>query len=168
MDVLETERLVLRHQTEDDAPFILDLMNDPDWLRHIGDRGVRTVAQARAYILDGAVAMYEAHGIGLYLVETRADRVPVGICGLLRRPSFADVDLGFALAAAPRGHGYAREAAAATVTYGRDVLGLKRIAAIVSPGNVASIRLLESLEFRFERTVEPADGDVVQLFALVF
>ncbi|MEP0545656.1 MAG: GNAT family N-acetyltransferase [Rhodothermales bacterium] len=166
MDVIETERLVLRHQTEDDAPFVLGLMNDPDWLRHIGDRGVRTVADARAYIRDGAVAMYAQHGIGLYLVEAKRRRVPVGVCGLLRRATFDDVDLGFALAPEHRGRGYAREAAAATVAYGRDVLGLDRIAAIVSPGNAASVRLLEGLGFAFERPFTYPDGDAVQLFAL--
>lgn len=164
--VIETDRLVLRRQTADDAPFIFRLMNDPDWLCHIGDRGVRTVADARAYILDGAVAMYEQHGIGLYLVETKAGRVPVGICGLLRRPTFEDVDLGFALAAAHRGRGYAREAAAATVVYGREVLGLDRIAAIVSPDNTASIRLLEGLGFVFDRRHEYAEGDVTQILVL--
>ena len=166
MDVIETERLVLRHQTEDDAPFVLGLMNDPGWLRHIGDRKIRTVADARVYIRDDAVAMYAQHGVGLYLVETKVGRVPVGVCGLLRRAAFDDVDLGFALTREHRGLGYAREAATATVAHGRDVLGLDRIAAIVSPGNAASIRLLEGLGFRFERTVKPEDGGVVQLFAL--
>lgn len=168
MDVIETDRLVLRRQTVDDAPFVLALMNDPDWLRYIGDRGVRTLADARAYILDGAVAMYDLHGFGLYLVERKEDRVPIGLCGLLQRPFLDDVDLGFALAREHRGQGFAGEAAAATVAYSRDALGLDRIAALVSPDNAASIRLLEGLGFTFDRTHEYAEGDVVQLFALAF
>lgn len=168
MDVIDTDRLALRRQTVDDAPFVLALMNDPDWLRYIGDRGVRTLADARTYILDGAVAMYDRYGFGLYLVERKEGRVPVGLCGLLRRPSFDDADLGFALAREHRGRGYAREAAAATVAYGRDVIGLDRIAAIVSPDNAASIQLLEGLGFAFERPFTYPHGDAVQLFALDF
>ena len=68
MDVIETPRLVLRRQRAEDAPFILRLVNDPAWLRHIGDRGVRTLGDAREYILGGAVAMYDRCGLGLYLV----------------------------------------------------------------------------------------------------
>ena len=157
--VLETDRLVLRHQTADDAPFILQLLNDPDWLTHIGDRGVRTTAQARAYVLDGAVAMYERYGFGLYLVETKRDRVPVGICGLVRRDSLDDVDIGFALASEHRGRGYAREAAAATVAYARAEIGLDQLAAIVSTRNDASVRLLQELAFAFDRELD-LPGDV--------
>lgn len=164
MDVLETERLVLRRQRETDAAFLLSLMNDPDWLRYIGDRGVRTPDDARAYIAGGAMKMYEEHGFGLYLVELKAGRTPVGICGLVRRDYLEDVDLGFALAREHRGRGYAREAAAATLAYGREVVGLSRVAAIVSPGNEDSVRLLESLGFVFDRRTEPPGGGEVLLF----
>lgn len=168
MDVIETPRLVLRHQTAEDAPFILRLMNDPDWLRYIGDRGIRTLSEARAYILDGAVAMYARYGFGLYLVETKRDRVPVGLCGLIQRDFLDDADLGFALDRAYRSKGYAREAAEATVVYARDVVALDRIAAIVSPDNGASLRLLGDLGFTFDREFEfpDGDGDVVHLFGL--
>ncbi|HEX6982673.1 MAG TPA: GNAT family N-acetyltransferase [Balneolaceae bacterium] len=166
MEVIETERLVLRQQIAEDAPFILKLVNDPDWIKHIGDRGVRTIAQARAYINDGAVAMYDQHGFGLYLVETKPDRKPVGVCGLIQRDFLPDVDLGFALAPEHRSKGYAREAATATIAYGKDVIGLDRITAIVSPGNSASIRLLKELDFTFDRTFDYPDSDKIHLFAL--
>lgn len=164
----ETERLVLRCQRADDAPFVLRLMNDPDWLRYIGDRGVRTLADARAYIRDGAEASYARHGYGLYLAETREGRVPVGLCGLLRRDFLAEPDLGYALAAEHRGRGYAREAAAATVEHARGALGLARLSAIVSPDNAASIRLLEGLGFAFERAFAYPGAearDTVHLYA---
>ena len=166
MHVIETERLLLRRQAATDAPFLLELMNDPDWIRYIGDRGVRTLEEARAYIRDGAVAMYEQHGFGLYLVETKTDGVPVGICGLLRRDDLDDVDLGFALARAHRGRGYAREAAEATLAYARDVVGLRRVAALVAPGNTASIRLLHDLGFTFDRVCERPNGPAVHLMIL--
>ena len=165
MDVIETERLVLRRQSDGDAPFILRLMNDPDWLQHIGDRGVRTTDEARDYIRDGAVAMYERHGFGLFLVETKEGRTPVGICGLIRRDLLADADIGFALAPEHRGVGYAREAATATVTYARSNVGLDRLVAIVSPGNAASIRLLEELGFSYDRAFDYPGGDVVHIYA---
>ena len=163
---LVTDRLVLRPQTPDDAPFVRDLMNDPDWLLHIGDRGVRTVEEARAYILDGAVRMYEAHGAGLLLVERKEDHMPVGLCGLLWRDFLDDADLGYALAREHRGRGYAREAAAAAVAHGRDALGLERIAALVSPANGASVRVLTDLGFRFDRPFSSPGGGDVHLYAL--
>ena len=166
MDIIETKRLVLRRQTTKDAEFILALMNDPEWIRNIGDRGVHTTEEARAYIRDGAVDMYNKHGFGLYLVELKEDRTPIGICGLVKRDSMDDVDLGFALAPDYRGKGYAREAASATVDYSRAKVGLNRLVAIVSPNNANSKRLLENLGFSFERAIDYPNGDKVHLFAL--
>ena len=158
MPVLETDRLSLRHLAEDDAGFVLELTNDPDWLRFIGDRGVRTLDDARAYVRDGPAASYARHGFGLYLVELKDGRAPAGICGLLRRDWLDDVDLGFAFLPRFRGMGLAHEAARGTLEYGRGVLGLRRIAAIVSPENAGSIRLLEKLGMRFERMALPPDA----------
>lgn len=157
LDTLSTPRLILRRAGEADAPFILELLNDPDWLRHIGDRGVRTLADARDYIRQGPVAMHARHGFGLDVVALRDDGTPIGLCGLLRREGLEDPDLGFAFLPAHRGRGFAREAAAATLAHAGQALGLRRIVAIVSPGNAASIRLLASLGFRFERTLRLQD-----------
>ncbi len=159
MYVIETERLRLRHLAEEDAPFILELVNDPDWLRYIGDRGVRDLEGAREYILGGPViASYERHGFGLYLVETREELAPAGICGLVRRDWLEDVDVGLAFLPRFRGMGFALEAARATVEYAGK-LGLERLSAIVSPANEASLRLLGHLGFRFERMVRPPGDD---------
>ncbi len=163
--VLATSRLSLRHVREDDAPFILRLVNDPDWLRYIGDRGVRNLDDARVYIRQGPQQMYARCGFGLYLVERMADRMPLGLCGLLRRDTLPDVDIGFALAPEHRGAGYAYEAAAAVLQYGMVALGLPRIVAITSLDNAASGALLEKLGLRFEGLVrlEP-QGDELRLF----
>ena len=166
VNVIETERLVLRQQTLGDAAFILALMNDPAWLRYIGDRGVRTPEQARAYIQAGALRMYELHGFGFYLMELKGVRTPIGICGLVKRDTLDDVDLGFALTYEHRGKGYAWEAAAATIAYARDTLGLRRVVAIVAPDNADSVRLLEGLGFLFEREMDNPDGSKVRLLAL--
>lgn len=157
LDTLSTPRLTLRRLDEADAPFILELLNDPDWLRHIGDRGVRTLDDARGYINDGPLAMHARYGFGLDAVTLRGDGTPIGLCGLLRREELEDPDLGFAFLPAHRGRGLAREAALATLAHAAQALGLRRIVAITAPGNAASIRLLESLGFRFERTLRLHD-----------
>lgn len=157
--VLETDRLILRRLVIDDAPFILELVNDPDWLRYIGDKGVRNLDDARAYIEKGPMAMYERAGFGLFRVELKAGGTPIGMCGLIKRDTLPDVDIGFAYLPEFRGHGYGREAALATLDYGRDVVGLKRIIAITSPDNEASGRLLEAVGLRFERSFDISPDD---------
>lgn len=158
MKILETGRLVLRLIVAEDAPFILELLNDPSFLRFIGDRGVRTLDDARAYIEKGPSASYARFGFGLWLAQLRNDGTPIGMCGLLKRDTLDDVDIGFAYLPAFRGQGYAHEAAAAVMVHGRLALGIPRIVAIVSPENVASIRLLEKIGLAFDRRID-LNGD---------
>lgn len=157
MSVLVTERLDLRCMTTDDAEFILQLLNDPDFIRFIGDKGVRTIDDACRYILNGPIASYERHGFGLWLVQLRPSSVSVGMCGLLKRETLDDVDIGFAFLPHYRSRGYALEAAAAVMQYGRNVLGLKRIVAIVDPDNAGSIRLLQKIGLTFDRMIRLGD-----------
>jgi RimJ/RimL family protein N-acetyltransferase len=164
--VIETERLVLRRLAESDAAFILELVNEPAWLEHIGDKGVGTLEDARSYIVNGPVAMYERFGFGLYLVARKSDAVPLGICGLVRRDTLPDVDLGFALLSRFWGNGYAQEAAASVMAYAGGALGLARIVAITALGNHNSKKLLETIGFVFERLIKLADDrPEVRLFA---
>jgi len=164
--VLETERLTIRRLTVDDATFILRLLNEPSFLQHIGDRGVRTMAEASQYILAGPIASYERVGFGLFLVELKNSHVPIGICGLLKRDALDDVDVGFAFVPEFWSKGYAFESASAVVAYGRDTHGLKRIVAISSQDNIASVNLLAKLGFSFERMVMmPGDKEELRLFA---
>ena len=166
MKVLETERLILRRVTVDDSEFILELVNDPSWLRFIGDNGVRTVDDARDYISKKLVAMYERLGFGLYLTELKSDGAPIGICGLIKRDSLEDVDIGFAFLPQFRGEGFGYESAAAVLKYGKRAFGLKRVVAITSPDNHSSAKLLEKLGFNFERLVKLSDDSAaVSLFA---
>jgi RimJ/RimL family protein N-acetyltransferase len=158
LHVLATERLDLRRLTVDDAEFIFELTNDPDWLRFIGDRGIRTLDDARGYIETGPLAMYARLGFGLYAVELREGRTPIGICGLIRRDWLEDADLGFAYLPRFRGMGYAFEAAAATLEHAKSALGMERVLAIVSPENEDSVRLLTKLGMTFQRMARP-DGD---------
>jgi ribosomal-protein-alanine N-acetyltransferase len=137
--ILETERLLLRRLTKDDATFILELLNEPAFLENIGDRGARTLADARRYIARGPVASYRKFGFGLYLVELKESGAPIGICGLLKRDWLKDVDIGFAFLQKFWWQGYARESAAA------------------KPTNQASITLLEKLGLRFEKIITQPD-----------
>jgi RimJ/RimL family protein N-acetyltransferase len=168
MDVLRTERLTLRPLTGDDAPFMLDLLNDASFLRFIGDRGVHTLAAAQAYIRQGPIASYERFGFGLLLVSLADTGPPIGICGLIKRDTLEDVDVGFAFLPAYRSRGYGFEAASAVIEDGRARFGLSTIVAITNPGNEPSIRLLEKLGFAFDRMIRMPDGDVdLRLFRLV-
>ncbi|HWI48771.1 MAG TPA: GNAT family N-acetyltransferase [Rummeliibacillus sp.] len=167
MKILETDRLILRLQTTDDAAFILELMNDPSWLRFIGDRCVRTLDDARAYIMNGPVRMYEQFGFCLYLVERKEDHAPIGICGLVKRDSLKDVDIGFAFLPKYWSKGYACEAASAVMSYGKDELGLTRIVAITTQENQASENLLKKLGFQFEKLIQFAN-DPEELKLLIF
>lgn len=167
MKVLETERLILRWMSKDDAEFLLGLLNEPSWLQFIGDRGVRTLEDARTYILTGPVEMYVRLGFGLYMVELKESGLPLGICGLVKRDFLDDVDVGFAFLPAYWGQGYAYEAASAVIAYGAGVLNLKRIVAITALDNHRSARLLEKLGLRFERMVRyPDDNREVRLFGV--
>ncbi len=166
MPGIETERLVLREIVPGDAEFILGLLNEPSFLEHIGDKGVRTLDDARRYIEEGPIDSYRRLGFGLYLVEARDSGVPMGICGLIRREALDDVDVGFAFVPEFWSRGYGFESASAVLEHAREVLGLERVVAVVSPGNRASIRLLEKLGMSFERWVRLADDEPeIQLFS---
>ena len=166
MKVVETDRLILRWLDAGDAAFILQLLNEPSWIRYIGDKGVKTLGDAEDYIRKGPRAMYERSGHGLYLVETKARGESIGMCGLIKREALDDVDLGFAFLPAYWGQRYAFESATAAMAYGKSALGLARIVAIASPDNQPSIGLLTKLGFRFERTMRLSAEDIeLELYA---
>ncbi|HUP92593.1 MAG TPA: GNAT family N-acetyltransferase [Solimonas sp.] len=165
-EVLATPRLSLRRLLEDDAPFLVELLNDPAWLRYIGDKNVRTDEDARNYIRTGPWAMYRRVGHGNYLVRLKAGGQPIGMCGLLKRDALPDADLGFAFLPAYRRQGYAYEAARGVLGYARAVLGIGRIVAITTPDNRASAQLLEKLGFGFAGMTRMAEGaEELRLFA---
>lgn len=163
MQALETERLLLRPLTTDDAPFILTLLNEPSFLRFIGDKKVRNLDDARQYLLNGPIASYNAHGFGLLLVELNDSQTPIGMCGLLKREELPDPDIGFAFIPDYWRQGFGFEAATAVMNDVRDRLNLPRILAIVSPDNEASIKLLERLGMSYERT-----KDAVKVFSITY
>ena len=167
MILATTARLRLREFRMDDAAFVLRLLNDPDFIAHIADRGVRNIADAERYLAEGPMMSYARNGFGLWLIEHVAQDAPAGMCGLIRRDGLADVDLGYALMPGFRGAGHAREAAAACLALARNRFGLPRVVAIVSPGNARSVRVLEHLGFADEGIVRlKDDGEQLRLFGV--
>ena len=156
---LKTERLSLTQLADRDADFIVGLLNEPSFLRYIGDRGVRSADDARRYIREGPVAGYERYGYGLLRVALRDSDTPIGMCGVLKRDTLPDPDLGFSFLPAWWSQGYALEAASAVMRHARDVLRLGRILAITTHDNDPSMRLLGKLGFRFERMTRLGDDE---------
>lgn len=152
--VLETARLDLRRVETKDAPLFLELLNDPAFIRFVADRGVRTAEQAADYIAEKILPSYEKHGFGFYVMELKTNGEAIGICGLIKRDTLDDVDVGFSILRRHWGHGYATEAARAVVDYGRRECGVPRVVALVAADNSNSINVLTKLGLRFEKTIE--------------
>jgi RimJ/RimL family protein N-acetyltransferase len=164
--ILETGRLILREIVETDAEFIFDLVNQPSFIKYIGDRNVKTLENAREFIETRYRKSYLENGFGLYLVELKESRTPVGICGFVRRDTLPDADIGFAFLPQFERKGYAFESASAVMNYGREKLNLTRVLAITTQDNFSSVKLLEKLGFKFERLIKmPHDAEELKLFS---
>lgn len=164
--MITTARTRLREMLESDAAFICTLLNEPSFLRFIGDRNVRTTDEATTFITTRYQQSYRDHGFGLYLVELRETNEPIGICGLVHRAELSAPDLGFAFLPAHEGQGPAHEAALATLRFARSELGLQELWAIANLDNVRSHKLLERLNFQRESSITLVDGLPMTLFAL--
>ena len=159
---LETQRLGLRKFTSDDADFIVELLNTPGWLQFIGDRNVKTKEQAIVYLEEGPIKSYKQNGFGLWMVELNTDKTAIGMCGIIKRESLEHPDIGFAFLPQYFGKGYGLEVASATLSYGREKLGIEKLLAITIPGNEKSIRLLEKIGLSFKQNI-PATEEGEQL-----
>lgn len=151
--LIESERLYIRELNIGDCAFIVELLNDPDWIKNIGDRGVRTNADAAEYLRKGPLKSYEENGFGLFLVAIKGENTPIGMCGLIKREGLNDVDIGFAFLPEYRSKGYALESAQAVMTLAREKYKLNRVVAICLPENKPSVVLLEKIGLRFEKTI---------------
>lgn len=166
MPLLTTERLVIKKITLEDASFILELMNDKDWILNIGDRNVKTVDEAKAYIELTFLKTYQESKFGFYGVSLKTTGKMIGTVGLIDRDGLDNVDIGYGLLPAYRGKGYAFEAAEAMHSYGHNTLLLDKIVAIVNPGNLDSIKLIQKLGLSFEKMVRlPDEEKDIKLFS---
>lgn len=168
MIVAETHRLILKTFTIDDAPFILELMNTPDWIKFIGDRNVRTVEQAATYLKNNQLKAYESQDYGYYKVMLKSeDSKPIGSFGLLKRDTLEHVDIGFSLLPEYQGQGYGYEGTSALIDLARYRFNISTVCAITLPENQASIKLLEKLGLSFQKRVQPFENDgELLLFAI--
>jgi RimJ/RimL family protein N-acetyltransferase len=167
MKTLETDRLVIRRLEAGDAAFMLDLLNQPSFIRFIGDRGIRTLEEARIYIQERAIASYEKNGFGPLAVEMKTDGRVIGIVSLLDRDELDDVDMGFAFLPEFWGQGLASEASSAVLEFAFTNLGLERIIAITRPDNIGSIKTLQKMGLAYESMTRLQDEDVdLQLYAI--
>lgn len=164
---LRTERLVMRRIGTDDAELMLAIWTDPAFVKHVGDRGIRTVEQAREAIREGAMRLFADHGYGPFSMNLKNDGSQIGICGLFKRDNLDAPDIGFAVLPAYCGSGYAGEAARAVVEHARDDLGIEVLTAIVSPENAPSVGLIEKLGLAFERMITmPGDDKAISLYSM--
>ncbi len=160
--ILQTSRLIVRRFTTDDAPFMLQLLNDPTWIRYIGDRNVHTIEDAEKYLLDGSLKNYQNLGFGFYMVCHRESGAPIGTCGFTKRDFLSHPDFGFAFLPEYTGQGFAIETAVATMAYAEEVLKLDRLVAITLPDNIRSIHLLIKIGFRFEKAILVEGEELLQ------
>jgi [ribosomal protein S5]-alanine N-acetyltransferase len=168
MVFLETKRCNISTLQPSDAPFIFTLMNSPGWLQFIGDRGIRSIADARNYIFTGPMKSYRQYGFGLFLVQEKETGKKMGLCGLLKREQFDDIDLGFAFLPEYNGKGYARESAMAIMDFAINELKLSRLLAFTDANNIKSIQLLEKLGFIFEKMTSWPNAADLKLFTINF
>jgi RimJ/RimL family protein N-acetyltransferase len=167
-EILRTQRLYLRELQNSDAAFIQELVNTPGWLQYIGDRQVHNPDDAIRYLQNGPLKSYQMNGFGLWCICLQTNHTPIGLCGLIRREGLEHVDIGYALLPAFTGQQYAFEAAAAVFNYGLNTLQLPVLQAITLPDNGPSVRLLEKLGMRYEKTIQlPGDGVDLLLYTSV-
>jgi len=168
MIISETDRLIIQEFTTGDTAFIVALVNTPSWIRYIGERNIKSTEDAMNYLVNGPLKSYREHGFGLYLVKLKNENIPVGMCGLIKRETLDDVDIGFAFLPEHEKKGYAFESAMAVMEKAQS-LGLQRIVAITMNENERSIRLLEKIKMKFEKMiVMPGGNEELMLFSINF
>jgi len=157
---IKTERLILLQFTLSDTEFILELVNEPSFIQNIGDRGVQTIADAENYLANGPISSYAKNGFGMLAVTLNETGQLIGMCGLIKRDALEDVDIGYAFLPEFWSKGYALESVQAVMKHAKEVIGMKRVVAIVDPTNTRSIRLLEKVGMTFEKTVKLSEDDI--------
>ncbi len=166
LPIIETERLSLRPFTDDDAHFILHLLNSENWLKYIGNRQVIVPQQAINYLHNGPIRSYAEHGFGPYMVTLKADNEGIGLCGLIKRPPLSHPDLGFAFLPEYEGKGYAFEAAQSILNFGMNDLKIQTILAITTMYNIRSQNLIERLGLQFQNTLwMEGDNEELMLYS---
>lgn len=164
---IHTKRLTIRPLTESDTDFIFELYNTAGFKRFVGDKQLHSTQDARHYLTKNLMSMYETPGMGLFRIALQGDDIPIGICGLIKRDSLDDIDLGYGYLPAFEGQGYAFEAAEAMMTLAREEMALRRLVAITDSANARCISLLTRLGFSFEKNQESLpNGGYLALYGI--
>ncbi|MEO1012214.1 MAG: GNAT family N-acetyltransferase [Bacteroidota bacterium] len=163
---IETERLLIRPFTiEDIEPsYLMNL--DAEISRYTGDGGIVSKKEIERRIIENVIGDYEKHGFGRLAVELKGENKFIGFTGLKYLEDMDEVDLGYRFMKEYWGKGIATESAKACVNLGFSTLGLKRIIAMVLPGNTGSIRVLEKLNFEFEKEIVE-DYQLAKVYSLI-
>lgn len=165
MSIISTSRLELREICEDDAPFILELLNTPSWLKFIGDRNLHSIEDAKKYIINRLIPSYRIFGFGFYLTKLTENNTSIGICGIVKRDFLEHIDIGFAFLPQYEGKGYGYESASAVMEYAQKTLEITTIAGITNSNNKSSIALLEKLGLKFQKMILlPNETEEIMLF----
>jgi RimJ/RimL family protein N-acetyltransferase len=164
--IIQTERLNLRIASTEDATFYCRLVNEASFINNIRDKGIRTIEQASACLQTEHINVQEKRGFSLYIVERKADQLPLGVCGFVKREELDDVDVGYALLPEFTGQGYAKEALLSLLPYASKVLQLKQLAAITSTHNTASIQLLQKVGFEFQKVIPWKEKEQVNFYLI--
>jgi RimJ/RimL family protein N-acetyltransferase len=164
--VCRTERTGVYTITPADAPFFLELLNTPGWLKNIGDRGVHDLAQAEAYVRRAFIDLYQELGFGYYVIRDH-NQTAIGVAGFLKKAYLENVDFGFAFLPKYIRQGYALEVSRAMLDYAEKELELRVLDAVTLEKNTASKKLLEKLGFIQLGNIEmPDDPAPVLLYRL--
>ncbi len=164
--ILQTERLVIKEATLDDGAFFFRLLNSPNWIEFIGDRGINSEEDAIQYIQESLIESYVNLGFGLFKMILRENNKPIGICGFLKRDYLDHPDIGFAILPKYERMGYTLEAAHSLKDYGENQLGLNPILAITTSKNVGSQQLLNKIGLKYIKIVKPSqDGEDLMLYS---
>ena len=163
----ETERLLIKPTSEKDAKFIFELLNTPKWIENIGDRNIKTVENAKDYILDKMKPQLERLGYSNYTLIRKIDNVKIGTCGLYDREGLEGIDIGFAFLPEYEKKGYAFEAADKIKNVALEEFGIKVISAITKKDNLSSQKLLEKLGLEVTgTTILPNDDEELLVYKI--
>ncbi len=166
MKEIETVRLYLKSVDTEDAPFILELLNTPKWIRFIGDRNVKDLVGSTEYIETRMLPQMEECGFGNYVLVRKEDGAKMGTCGLFKREGLDGVDIGFAMLPEFEGKGYSSEAAIKLKQLAKTEFHLERLNGITLPENTSSRKLLEKLGLKLSGTIRlPNDPEDLLLYS---
>lgn len=159
MIISSTNRLILREAKFNDASFIFELLNNPTWIEHIGNRNIKNLKDAKSYIQKALIDSYELHGFGMYIMTLKESGKPLGLCGLLKRENLEHYDIGFAILPAYAGKGYTFEAGQLVIEQAYTDFGIETVYGITYDGNIASQKLLEKLGLKHIKNIKFGDYD---------